>query len=122
MELLQVPEEFQQRRESWFKLHQRLRSLHNSLGLFGIVSSVISVAGAGRLDEIWLTLAGVTSLLCLTLLVFYVPLDRAKVYIRAWRTLDEACLRYGVERGDERTTLADVAEAVSRGETIGHVD
>ena len=94
MDLRSIPTEFDERRQAWFRLHLRLRRVHNWVGTIGILSSVVSVAGSGRLGDLSNTIAGAVSLLAISLLLFYVPLDRAKVYIRAWRVLDEACLRY----------------------------
>ena len=108
--LRDLPPEVEQRVREWRGLWRRAAFYHWALGLGGIVVSALAAAKPTSEYSIF----GILAAICFALMTFANPRAAYQKFVRAWRTLDLACLRYRVGQLD----LPDLVAAVERGEAI----
>lgn len=78
----------------WFTLHQRRRTLHHWASFLGIASSATAAVGAQDIPGVVVNSLGATALVSLGFLTFFRPLERSTCFVRAWRIVHVALLRF----------------------------
>lgn len=105
-----VPPDIQVRLTDWRKLWTQSARIHYLFGGFSVAFSAIAAATGGVLAQYLSAVAAV-----LTALIGFVhPERRYLKFVRAWRVLDVAALRYkfGI------IEVKELCDAVERGETL----
>jgi hypothetical protein len=105
---IDVPEEVQARVKAWHTLFMRATYSHYAFGILGVAASAISAATDGGISK---ALAAVSAI-CIAVLGFAQPDRKYVKFVRAWRILDVAALRYRYGK----ITLDELLEAVEHGE------
>lgn len=103
-----VPPEIEARVSAWHKLYIRANYSHYFVGIVGVASSAISAATDGGISK---ALAAVAAI-CIAVLGFAQPDRKYVKFVRAWRILDIATLRYRYGQID----LPALINAVETGE------
>jgi hypothetical protein len=85
-----LPLEIKERRAIWRKRKNVWLTLYYALGIVGLLASIL----AASLPEPFNKVCAVISAMCFGGIGFLKPQTRSFAYVRAWRVLDIACLRY----------------------------
>ncbi|WP_309733664.1 hypothetical protein, partial [Chamaesiphon sp. OTE_75_metabat_556] len=87
-----VPEEIKKRLEDYHRLFFIARTLHYSIGVFGLTCSIMASSGfgGGDIPRYWAVGSGI----CYGLLAFLDPNSKYIKFSKAARVLEQACLEY----------------------------
>lgn len=105
-----IPPEIQNRIKMWYRLFMRATYSHYFFGTIGVASSAISAATDGGIAKMLAALSAT----CIAILGFAQPDRKYVKFVRAWRILDIAALRYRYHQID----IKELLEAVERGEKV----
>jgi hypothetical protein len=108
--LLPLPAEVDQRLSYWHGLWNRSASYHYFFGVISVGASVISTSMEGDRAKIFSIIAAIAT----ALIGFMHPERRYAKFVRAWRVLDVAAMRYRHGLCDK----ASLIDAVERGEAL----
>src|SRR4051794_34299057 len=86
----EIPPSIAARRLAWFKLWKRATAAHYLLGITGVVASTVAAMNLGS----WSRFAAAVSGACIATIGFARPETRYAKFVRAWRNLDVACIRF----------------------------
>jgi hypothetical protein len=89
--MTEVPSLIAERASSWKFAFMLNIVTHWVVGIGGVLASVVAAAG---LSSGVTRTAGIMAALCVGVLGFVRPEQMYQRYVRAWRILDSACLRY----------------------------
>jgi len=105
------PDEVESRLNCWHKLYRRANVTHYMVGILGVAASAL--AAAVDIGEASRLLAAISAV-CIAILGFVRPERKFIKFVRAWRTLDAAAMRYRYGKVD----LDYLFNAMERGEQI----
>ena len=104
------PEEVRSRLICWHKLYRRANSTHYIVGVLGVAASTLAAVDIGEASQI---LAAVSAV-CIAILGFVRPERKFIKFVRAWRILDAAAIRYRYGKVD----LDGLFKAMDQGESL----
>ena len=106
----EVPPAISRRLSHWHFLWQLHGTLHYGLGILGVISSTIGTMTSPPYSRVT---AGISAV-CLAVIGFLQPQRQYLTFVRAWRHLEAASLRYrhGLE------TIESLLRAMERGEAM----
>ena len=106
-ETREVPKEVAARLAAWRTYYGRATIINYAVGVIGVLASLLATAS---LADPWRSAAAITSGVCLGIMGFVNPQFRYVKFVRAWRILDPAVLRYQHGLSDLKALL-DALEA-----------
>jgi len=104
------PDEVKSRLNCWYKLYRRANVTHYIVGILGVAASALAAVDIGEASRILAAISAV----CIAILGFVKPERKFIKFVRAWRTLDAAAMRYRYGKAD----LDYLFSAVERGEQL----
>lgn len=107
---LTLPPEIQDRLDEWHKILKRASIYHYTLGISGVTASALAAAFDGSISK----LLAAASAACIAALGFAKPDRRYLKFVRAWRVLDSAAMRYRYNNLSDKELL----DALDRGEQL----
>jgi hypothetical protein len=106
--LKEYPAEVKSRLNCWHKLYRRANITHYSVGIIGVAASTLAAVDIGEASRFLAAISAV----CIAILGFAKPERKYIKFVRAWRTLDAAALRYRYGK----TNLDALFNAMEQGE------
>lgn len=106
--LKDFPDEIKSRLHCWHKLYRRANVTHYIVGILGVAASALAAVDIGEAS--WILAA--ISAVCIAILGFVKPERKFIKFVRAWRTLDAAAMRYRYGKAD----LDSLLNAMEQGE------
>ena len=94
--LKDYPDEVKSRLNCWYKLYRRANSTHYIVGIIGVVASALAAVDVGEASRFLAAISAV----CIAILSFVKPERKFIKFVRAWRTLDAAAMRYRYGKAD----------------------
>jgi hypothetical protein len=95
------PVEVKSRLNCWYRLYRRANFVHYSVGIIGVAASALAAVDVGEASRF---LAAVSAV-CIAILGFVKPERKYIKFVRAWRTLDAAAMRYRYGKSDLNALL-----------------
>ncbi len=108
--LKEFPEEVRSRLNCWHRLYRRANSTHYIVGVLGVAASTLAAVDIGEASQFLAAIAAV----CIAILGFVKPERKFIKFVRAWRILDAAAIRYRYGKVD----LDDLFKAMDQGERL----
>jgi len=109
--LRECPDEIKSRLSCWYKLYHRMNMTHYIVGILGVATSALAAAiNNGEASRILAAIAAI----CIAILGFVKPERKCMKFVRAWRILDAAAIRYRYGQAD----LDSLFKAIERGEQL----
>jgi len=108
--LKDFPDEVRSRLNCWHKLYRRANSTHYIVGVLGVAASTLAAVDIGEASQFLAAIAAV----CIAILGFIKPERKFIKFVRAWRILDAAAIRYRYGKVD----LDDLLKAMDQGERL----
>lgn len=105
---IDIPPEIQNRLSAWYKLYKHANFYYYFFGILGVAASAISAAMDGNIAKV-LSVISATSM---AVLGFTQPDRKYIKFVRAWRILDIAAIRYRYRQID----ITELLESLERGE------
>lgn len=107
--VIEVPEPIEAKRRAWASLWRNFATLHYGLGGLSVACAAIAATGVSYAQGLAAAAAILTALLG-----FIQPERKYLKFVRAWRVIDSASLKYSLGLTD----LAALAAAAERGEQL----
>lgn len=108
--LKDFPDEVSSRLNCWHKLYRRANRTHYIVGVLGVAASTLAAVDIGEASQFLAAIAAV----CIAILGFVKPERKFIKFVRAWRILDAAAIRYRYGKVD----LNDLFNAMDQGESL----
>lgn len=106
----ELPAEISERLTEWHQILKRASIYHYTLGICGVTASALAAAFDGSVSK----LLAAASAACIAALGFAKPERRYLKFVRAWRVLDSAAMRYRYHKLSDTELL----NAVEQGERM----
>ena len=106
--LKDYPDEVKSRLNCWYKLYRRANYSHYIVGIIGVAASALAAIDIGEASRFLAAISAV----CIAILGFVKPERKFIKFVRAWRTLDAAAMRYRYGKAD----LDSLLNAMEQGE------
>ena len=115
----EVPKEIEARCSAWHRFFVIWYALHYVLGVVAIACSLAVAYLAAYVNARWLTATlSFLSATCIAVDYFLFPYKKAEGYVRAWRILSSAIIKFQTDDSVKTSTLS---EAIDKGENqIAH--
>ena len=94
--LKDFPDEVKSRLNCWHKLYRRANSTHYIVGVLGVAASALAAVDIGEASRFLAAISAV----CIAILGFVKPERKFIKFVRAWRILDAAAMRYRYGKAD----------------------
>ncbi len=105
-----VPKEIEERVAAWYRMFNFASRSHYVVGVLGVACSALAAADIFNISQFLAALSAV----CIAILGFAQPERKYMKFVRAWRVLDTAVLKYKYGKIDLDTLL----DTVDRGEQM----
>ncbi len=105
-----APAEIEARVNAWYRMFNFANRTHYVVGVLGVACSALAASDVGGASQILAAISAV----CIAILGFAQPEKKYFKFVRAWRVLDAAVLKYRYGKIDLDTLL----ETVERGEEL----
>lgn len=105
-----VPKEIEARVNAWYRMFNFASRIHYVVGVLGVACSALAAADIFDISQFLAALSAV----CIAILGFAQPERKYMKFVRAWRVLDAAVLKYRYGKIDLDTLL----DTVDRGEQL----
>ena len=109
-----VPEEIEARCRAWHRFFVRWYALHYALGVLAICCSLAVAYLAAYVAARWLmSTLSFLSAACVVIGYFLFPYKNAEGYVKAWRILSSAIIKF---RTDNTVPISTLSDAIDKGE------
>ncbi len=105
-----VPVDIKARYDTWFSLWKNSVKIYYGFGVLGVGSSAFAAAVGGDVARYLAAVSGV----CIAVLGFVAPEKRYLKFVRAWRILDMALMKFKLGKA----TIDDLIASVDKGEAL----
>lgn len=98
----EYPAEVKSRLTCWYKLYRRANFTHYTVGIIGVTASALAAVDVGEASRFLAAISAV----CIAVLGLVKPERKYIKFVRAWRTLDAAAMKYRYGKADLDALLA----------------